>query len=69
MTDDEIKVLEKEVKKAKRIATEWAAQMHDLVEERIPASFEEIPDMAQSMYDACVKWKEASEKLKAAQAG
>lgn len=69
MSEEEMKALEKEVKKAKRIATEWAAQMHDLVEERIPASYEEIPEMAQSMYDACVKWKEASEKLKAAQAG
>ena len=69
MTEEEMKALEKEVKKAKRISIEWASQMHDLVEERIPASYEEIPELAQSMYDACVKWKEASDKLKEAQAG
>ena len=69
MTEDELKALDKDVKKAKRIATEWASKMHDLVEDRLPASYEEIPDLAQSTYDACVKWKEAAEKLKAAQAG
>jgi hypothetical protein len=38
-----------------------------LVEDRLPAAFEEIHDMAQSTYDACKAWKEASDRLKAAQ--
>lgn len=69
MTEDELKALEKEVKKKKRIATEWAGQLHDLVEDRLPAAYEEIPDIAQSTYDACKDWKDATEKLKAATAG
>jgi len=69
MTAEELKALDKDVKKAKRIATEWASKMHDLVEDRLPAAYEEIPELAQSTYDACVKWKVAQEKLKVAQAG
>ncbi|MGD8568729.1 MAG: CCE_0567 family metalloprotein [Gammaproteobacteria bacterium] len=67
MTEEELKALEKEVKKRKRIASEWASQLHDLVEDRLPGAFEEIHDMAQSTYDACKEWKEASERLKEAQ--
>ena len=51
MNDEELKVLDKEVKRLKRIAGEWAAQLHDLVEERLPAASEEIPFIAQSTYD------------------
>lgn len=67
MTEDELKALDKEVKKLKRIATEWAGQMHDLVEERLPAGYLEIPGIAQSTYDACQAWAEANAKLTAAQ--
>ena len=69
MTEEELKALEKEVKKRKRVATEWAGQLHDLVEERLPAGYAEIPAMAQSTYDACVAWAEATKQLKAAQQG
>ena len=65
MNEEELKTLEKEVKKRKRIASEWASQLHDLVEDRLPAAYEEIHDIAQSTYDACKEWKEASERLKA----
>ena len=67
MTEEELKALEKEVKKRKRIATEWASQLHDLVEDRLPAAFEEIHGIAQSTYDACKEWKDASDKLAEAQ--
>ena len=67
MNEEEMKALEKEVKKRKRIASEWASQLHDLVEDRLPAAYEEIHDMAQSTYDACKAWKEATERLKSAQ--
>jgi hypothetical protein len=67
MNEEELKALEKEVKKRKRIASEWASQLHDLVEDRLPAAYEEIHDIAQSTYDACKEWKDASERLKAAQ--
>ena len=67
MTDEELKVLKKETAKRKRIATEWASQLHDLVEDRLPAGFEELPAMAESTYKACVEWKEANDKYQAAQ--
>ncbi len=67
MTEEELKDLDKEVKKLKRIATEWASQVHDLVEERLPAGYQEIPALAQSTYDACQAWAEANARLVAAQ--
>ena len=69
MTDEEIAALDKEVKKLKRIASEWASQMHDLVEDRLPAAFLEIPGIAQSTYDACRAWGDASARLAKAQKG
>jgi hypothetical protein len=67
MTEEELKALDKEVKKLKRISSEWASQLHDLVEERLPAGYKEIPGIAQSTYDACQAWEEANAKLTAAQ--
>ncbi len=64
MTDEEIRNLDKEVKRLKRIAGEWAAQLHDLVEERLPAAYEEIPGIAQSTYEACKAWADANAKVK-----
>ncbi|HLO63311.1 MAG TPA: CCE_0567 family metalloprotein [Azonexus sp.] len=69
MTDDEIAALDKEVKKLKRIASEWASQMHDLVEDRLPAAYQEIPGIAQSTFDACQAWAEANARLTVAQKG
>lgn len=69
MDAEDIKILEKEVNKRKRIAGEWASQLHDLVEDRLPAAFEELHGLAQSTYEACKSWKEASDRLKAAQSG
>ena len=66
MTDDELKALDKEVRKLKRIASEWASQLHDLVEDRLPAGYAEIPAIAQSTYDACKAWADASQRLAAA---
>jgi hypothetical protein len=63
----ELKELEKEVKKLKRIASEWAGQLHDLVEDRLPAGYAEIPAVAQSTYDACQAWAEANAKLNSMQ--
>jgi hypothetical protein len=68
MTDEDIKTLEKAVKRAKRIASERASELHDLVEDRLPAAYEEIPTIAQATYDACQAWAEATAKLKAAEA-
>ena len=63
MDAEELRILDKEVKKLKRIASEWAAQMHDLVEDRLPAAYEEIPGIAQATYDACKSWADANARL------
>jgi hypothetical protein len=63
MTEEELKALEKEVKKLKRISSEWASQLHDLVEDRLPAGYEEIPAIAQSTYDACKAWADANKRF------
>jgi hypothetical protein len=68
MTEDELKSLEKAVKKAKRIASERASELHDLVEDRLPAAYEEIPAVAQATYEACQAWAEATARLNAANA-
>lgn len=67
MTEEELKALRKEVKKSKRIAGEWAAKLHDLVEERLPAAYAEIPELAQATYEACQAWEEANKKLETAE--
>ncbi|WP_295442436.1 CCE_0567 family metalloprotein [uncultured Thiodictyon sp.] len=66
MTDATIADLEQAVKKAKRIAAERAGELHDLVEERLPAAFAEIPGSAQATYDACQAWALAQQRLQAA---
>jgi hypothetical protein len=63
MDEAELKELEKEVKKLKRIAAEWAGQLHDLVEDKLPAGYRELPAIAQSTFDACQAWAEANERL------
>jgi hypothetical protein len=69
MSEEELKDLDKEVKRLKRIASEWAGQMHDLVEERLPAAYQEIPGLAQSTFDACRAWAEANSRLTTLQKG
>jgi len=68
MTEKEMKVLQKQVRKAKRIATERAGELHDLVEDRLPAAFEELPAMADACYQACQDWENANAELQAAEA-
>jgi hypothetical protein len=66
MNDDQFKTLEKAARKAKRIAAERASELHDLVEDRLPAAYSEIPAIAQACYDACQAWAEADAALRAA---
>ncbi|WP_294265500.1 CCE_0567 family metalloprotein [Propionivibrio sp.] len=69
LSSEQLAALDKEVKKLKRISSEWAAQMHDLVEDRLPAAYREIPALSQSTFDACKAWADASARLAAAQKG
>jgi hypothetical protein len=67
MNEEEIKKLEKEVKKTKRLANEQAMVLHDLIEDSLPEAFGDLPGIAQATYDACKAWDEANKKLIAAQ--
>lgn len=68
MNEDELKAMMKAARRAKRIATERAGELHDLVEDRLPAAYEEIPAMAQAAYDACKAWAKADADYRAAEA-
>ena len=63
---DDIKSLEKEVKKNKRLASEQAMVLHDLIEDSLPDGYDKLMDIAQATYNACQLWDEANQKLKAA---
>ncbi|MDT4332592.1 CCE_0567 family metalloprotein [Methylomonas sp. MED-D] len=69
MSDEEIKALEKEVKKTKRLANEAASVLHDLIEDRLPDAYGELMGIAQTTYDACKAWDEANKKFQAASGG
>ncbi|MDC7222159.1 MAG: CCE_0567 family metalloprotein [Spirochaetales bacterium] len=66
MTPEEIKQLEREASKLKFIAGNKAGELHDLVEDRLWADFEEIPAVAETVYRACKAWKDKMEELNAA---
>lgn len=67
MTPEELKALKKQASKAKRIATEKAGELHDLVEDRLPAAFEELPGIAEECYAACQAWAKANAEYQAAE--
>lgn len=69
MTDEELKKLEKEVKKNKRLAGEAAMELHDLIEDRLPDAYGELMAVAENTYQACKAWDEANQKLLAAVSG
>lgn len=68
MSPEELKALEKSVRKQKRIASEMAMELHDLVEDRLPAAYGDLMDIAQTTFDACKAWDDANKALQAAQA-
>lgn len=63
MSEDELKALKKEVSQKKRIATEWASAIHDLVEDRFLSAYNELPELAQKAVAACEEWKVAQTRL------
>lgn len=68
MNEEELKAMQKAVRKAKRIATEKAGELHDLVEDGLPAAYQQLPEVAQATYDACKAWADAEAAFKAAEA-
>jgi len=68
MNAEELKVLKKQASKAKRIATEKAGVLHDLVEDSLPAGYENLPAIADECYAACQVWEKANAEYLAAEA-
>ncbi|WPC72712.1 CCE_0567 family metalloprotein [Vibrio porteresiae] len=62
-TEQEKQELTQALKRAKRIASERAGELHDLVEERLPEHYEEIPILAKACYEACLEWAKLKEQL------
>jgi hypothetical protein len=68
MTPEELKAVRKASMRAKRIASEKASELHDLVEDRLPAAYEELPAISQAAYEACKAWAEADAAFRQAEA-
>lgn len=66
MSPEDIKQLEKEVKKTKRLASEQAMALHDLIEDKLPDAYGELMGIAEATFLACKAWEEATQKLNAA---
>ena len=69
MSDEALKALQKDVSQKKRIATEWASQIHDLVEDRLLTDYNALPELALRTQQACLDWAEAKARLDEASAG
>ncbi|GAB2190324.1 hypothetical protein MAH1_19320 [Sessilibacter sp. MAH1] len=68
MTDDALKALQKDVRKKKRIATELASEVHDLVEDRLWTDFDKLAEIAEKTAAACREWAIAAKQLEEAEA-
>ncbi len=69
MSEEALKALQKEVSQKKRIATEWASQIHDLVEDRLLIDYDALPELALRTQQACLDWAAAKARLDQASAG
>jgi hypothetical protein len=63
MSTEEIQELELKVRKARFILSQKASELHDLIEDRLPADYMAIPDMADAVYKACKVWDEMNQDL------
>ena len=68
MSEDELSALKKDMSSKKRIATEWASQIHDLVEDRLFSDYQSLTELAEKTIAACQEWKEAKAKFDQASA-
>jgi len=63
MTVDEIKELDAQVRKARFVLSQKAGALHDLIEDRLPADYHELPAYAEDTFLACKAWDELNKKL------
>jgi hypothetical protein len=63
MTPEQIKELEKAVSKARFVLSQKASDLHDLIEDRLPVDYREIPVCAEIAFKACQFWDELNQQL------
>jgi hypothetical protein len=63
MSSEEIQELETQVRKAKFNLSQKASELHDLIEDRLPADYKDIPAYAEATFEACKVWDELNQKL------
>lgn len=63
MSEEQIKELEKQVSKARFRLSQKASELHDLIEDRLPADYIEIPSYAEATYRACMEWDKLNKAL------
>ena len=63
MTEEQIKELEKQVSKARFKLGQKAGELHDLIEDRLPADYREIPAYADATFSACEEWDKLNQEL------
>lgn len=62
----DIKELEKAVQKARFLLSQKASVLHDLIEDRLPSDYQEIPECAKTLFEACKEWDELNRQYLAA---
>lgn len=63
MTAEELKELDAQVRKARFVLSQKAGALHDLIEDRLPADYLEIPAYAEDAFQACKIWDELNKKF------
>lgn len=66
MSEQEIKELEKALGKARFALSQKAGLLHDLIEDRMPAEYKDVPAYAEAVFRAGQEWDELNQKLIAA---
>ena len=56
---EELKVLRKDASKKKRLASDIASKIHDLVEDTYWTDYTQLPALAEEAIAACEAWAEA----------
>ncbi|MBM96989.1 MAG: hypothetical protein CMI09_14220 [Oceanospirillaceae bacterium] len=61
MTDEELKALKKAASTKKRIASDLASKIHDLVEDTYWNEYAQLPELAAEAVAACEEWAAAKQ--------
>lgn len=56
---EDLKVLRKDASKKKRLASDIASKIHDLVEDTYWTDYNQLPALAEEAIAACEAWSEA----------